>query len=202
MVTRQLLVKTQAGWAPENQQRFIKRNARDWLLKRIAEHFLQASAIGMASRFAFGCDTPDAQNRPFRVFDGKPIYRVSQMLVPPLGQIDVLVSEDEDIGCSLANAGIVSRAGGGKAAHDLEVMGAGNARGTSKATLEDGLVVRRCDERPVHGRRCSISALPISTFCFRIRSGEHADAVEARGLAQNRINDAVGEDRKARPAGE
>jgi hypothetical protein len=59
------------------------------------------------------------------------------------------VSKHEDLATSSADAGVVSRTSGDKAAHDLQVKGAGNAWGTGEAILEDDLVVRRGDEGPV-----------------------------------------------------
>lgn len=144
-------------------------------------------------RLEFARDAEDAENRPVGIGLGEPRDASGQLAVPFRRQIDVLMRKDEDIAGGLADTGIVSGAGTAKTAHDLEVMRAANAWGTGEATLEDGVVVRRGDKGPVHGRRCSISAFPISAFCFRIRSGEHADAIKARGLAQNRVNDAVGD---------
>src|ERR1017187_4356165 len=99
-----------------------------------------------------------------------------QLAIPLGRQINVLVSKDENIADGLADTGIVSGAGGGKATHDLEVTGAGNAGGTGEATLEDDLVVRRGDERPVHAGRC-----PISAFCFLLLDQVTAE----RGLGRS-----------------
>jgi hypothetical protein len=87
----------------------------------------------------------------------EPGDRLAEEDIPFGREIDVLVSEDEDIAGALADAGVVRGASGGKAAHDLKVMRDGNARGTGEATLENGLVVRCGNKRPIHGQKSKIS---------------------------------------------
>src|ERR1039458_5884980 len=138
---RKLFIEGEAGGASEHKDDLIEGGAGNGLRKGLAEHFLQAGAVDMTLGSRVAGDAEDAEHGPVRIGLGEMGDGGGQLAIPFGRQIEVLVSKDEDVSGALADTGVVSRAGGGEAAHHVEVTRMADTWRTGEACLEDSGIV-------------------------------------------------------------